>query len=711
MTPLNNRIPSRIRRLSELAYNLWWSWNPEARQLFKELDLALWRSTQHNPVEMLHDIEHEDLEKVARDSLFKSRYKKTMLAFDREMNNEQTWFRLQYPDQNGFLVAYFSAEFGLHSSLPIYSGGLGILSGDHAKEASDLGIPLVGVGFMYPQGYFRQRVPAHGWQEAVYQQLDMGRAPVTPVLDDDGQELKVSVGLGGRNVSARIWHVRVGRIPLYLLDTDVDENDPWDRELSARLYSGDVEHRIRQEIMLGIGGVRALRALDISPTVWHMNEGHSAFLVLECIRELVSEGLDFEEAADLVRRQTLFTTHTPVPAGHDAFPFHMVEQYFSEYWEELGLSRDQFLHLGRHEEEWGTSFNMTVLALKMSGQANGVSKLHGEVSREMWQSVWPDRSVEDVPITHVTNGIHVPTWIPSELRQLFRKYLGPNWVDYHDDPALWERMDDIPDSQLWERHQELKRKMIGYFQELTRRRWIDGTHDPTQVMTSGTFLDPEALTIGFARRFATYKRAMLIFRDVERLRKLALDIHRPVQFVFAGKSHPEDDPGKQLIQNIYNLAKNHRLGGRVAFIEDYDMHMARYLVQGVDVWLNTPRRPREASGTSGQKATLNGVPNLSVLDGWWVEGYNGANGWAFGDGDELDDFDAQDERDANELYALLEEEIIPLFYARDRDDIPRGWVAIMREAMKSNAPRFCTRRMLKEYAALYVRAWEAKTKV
>lgn len=707
MTPIDNRVPAKIGRLSELAYNLWWSWNPEARELFRHLDLPLWRTTQHNPVQMLQQIEPEELEAAANDSLFFSRYNQAILAFDREMSNGQTWFRQQYPQANGFLTAYFSAEFGLHNSLPIYSGGLGILSGDHAKEASDLGIPLVGVGFMYPQGYFRQRIPSHGWQEAVYEQLDMGSAPVMPVMNSDNREKHVSVQMGGRTVSARIWHVHVGRVPLYLLDTDVDENEPWDRELSARLYSGDIEHRIRQEIMLGIGGVRALRVLGVEPSVWHMNEGHSAFLILECIREMVSQGMSFEEARKVAAGRSLFTTHTPVPAGHDSFPFHMVEQYFSGFWDELGISRQDFLDLGRHEEEWGTSFNMTVLALRISGQANGVSKLHGEVSRSMWQSVWPDRAPQDIPITHVTNGIHVPTWTPTEMNHLWRKYLGPDWMSRHDDPALWERIDDVPGGELWELHQDLKRKMISNFQELARKRWVGGASDPTQVMTSGTFLQPEALTIGFARRFATYKRAMLIFRDVERLLNLALDIHRPIQFVFAGKAHPEDDPGKQLIQNIYNLAKNHRFGGRIAFIEDYDMHMARYMVQGVDIWLNTPRRPREASGTSGQKATLNGVPNLSALDGWWVEGYNGANGWAFGGGDVLGDDETQDARDAEALYQLLEDEIVPLYYARDRDNVPRGWVEIMREAIKSNAPRFSTRRMLKEYTALYIRASES----
>ena len=706
MTPLDYhvKVPKKISRLTELAYNLWWSWNPEARRLFKLLDYTLWRSTLHNPVQMLQEMTPEQLEAAANDSLFIRRYNKVLMSFDREMSDGHTWFKQEHSKTNNLLVAYFSAEFGLHSSLPIYSGGLGILSGDHIKEASDLGLPLVGIGFMYPQGYFRQRIPSHGWQEAVFEQLDMNRAPIVQITDDAGNSIRVCVRMADRDVFAQIWHVQVGRVPLYLLDTDVDENDPWDRELSARLYSGDSEHRIRQEIMLGIGGVRALRALGIEPTVWHMNEGHSAFLILECAREKVKAGATFDEAAASIRQHSLFTTHTPVPAGHDAFPFHMVEQYFAGYWDELGLTREQFLDLGRHDEEWGTSFNMTVLALNMAGQANGVSKLHGEISRDMWHSVWPDRAVEDVPITSVTNGVHVPTWVPVEYHTLFSKYLGPDWLQHHDKAVLWERVNEIPDSELWQIHVELKHKAMSYFRERARRRWVAGTNDPTQVMASGTLLDPDALTIGFARRFATYKRASLIFRDIDRLSEIISDEHRPVQIVFAGKAHPEDDPGKMLIQNIYNMAKHNQLGGRIAFIEDYGMHMSRYLVQGVDVWLNTPRRPREASGTSGQKAALNGVPNLSILDGWWVEGYNGANGWAIGSDVDYEDEVMQDDEDAKSLYSLLEEEIIPLYYQRDRDDVPRGWTALIRESIRSNAPRFSARRMLKEYTELYLRA-------
>ncbi|MEM7336778.1 MAG: alpha-glucan family phosphorylase [Chloroflexota bacterium] len=703
MTPLDSKLPEKINRLGELAYNLWWSWSPQARVLFRNLDLPLWRQTLHNPVQMLQEIEPRKLETAVQDGEFMRRYNKVMLLFDEQMKRENSWFHKTYPELTDKTIAYFSFEFGLHSSLPIYSGGLGILSGDHAKEASDLGLPFVGVGFMYPQGYFRQRIPSHGWQEAVYQQLDMGRAPVLPVLNEDGSELRVSVNLDNRQVQVKVWHVQVGRNPLYLLDTDVDENEPWDRELSARLYSGDSETRIRQEIMLGIGGVRVLRALNINPSAWHMNEGHSAFLTLELVREYVEKGLDFHSAKDAVIKQAIFTTHTPVPAGHDAFNYHIVDKYFSGFWDKLGISREEFLSLAAHQEPWGMAFNMTVLALKLSGQANGVSKLHGQVSRNMWQVVWPEHAETDIPIRSITNGIHIPTWVAGEMHYIFDKYLGPGWRENRDDPTLWQRIAEVPDDELWNVHLVLKRKLMGYLREKVRSRWVQGSNDPTQVLTSGTLLDPEALTIGFARRFATYKRATLIFRDLERLRSILLDIHRPVQIIFAGKAHPADDPGKSLIQHIYNLAKHNNLGGRIAFVEDYDMHTSRYLKQGVDIWLNTPRRPREASGTSGMKTSLNGIPNFSVLDGWWVEGYNGANGWRIGDETELDNENAQDDFDANALYQTLEDEIVPLYYNRDRDKVPRGWVSIMRETIMFNSPAFSMHRMVKEYTtAMYV---------
>jgi len=709
MSNFENKIPEKIGRLPELAYNLWWSWTPEARNLFKRLDYILWRRTQHNPVQMLQEMSAEQLRTAAEDAAFIRQYNKVMMLYDQKIRSNHTWFRTEFPEIINKSIAYFSFEFGLHSSVPIYSGGLGILSGDHAKEASDLGLPFVGVGFLYPQGYFRQRIPGHGWQEAVYQQLDVDKTPISPVYLSEEQELLIKVHLGDRDVFARIWHIQVGRISLYLLDTDVDENDPWDRELSARLYSGDSETRIRQEILLGVGGVRVLRALNINPTVWHMNEGHSAFLLLELIREKVAEGMTFEEAAAVVRQHSIFTTHTPVPAGHDAFTFQVVEHYFNGFWEELGLSRDDFLALGKNQESWGVAFNMTVMALNLAGQANGVSQLHGEVSRKMWQNVWPDKAVDDVPITAITNGVHISTWLSSELHSLYSKYIGPDWVANEDNPKIWERLNEIPDADFWDAHLDLKRKLISFLRERARRRWIEGISDPSQILTGGMLLDPDALTIGFARRFATYKRADLIFRDMERLQTMLLDVHRPVQIIFAGKAHPADDPGKSLIQQIYNLARNSNLGGRVAFVEDYDMHVARYLTQGVDVWLNTPRRPREASGTSGMKAAVNGVINCSILDGWWVEGYNGANGWAIGEAKAYDNAQQQDEEDALSLYQLLEEEIIPLFYKRDRDNVPRGWVEVMRESVRSNAPNFGTRRMVKEYTTeLYIPAMNLK---
>ncbi len=705
MTPLDNKLPEKISRLGELAYNLWWSWTPDARRLWRRLDYPLWRQTRHNPVAMLQEISKQRLEEMSQDVAFIRRYNKVMLAYDAMIASKQSWFHQTYADQKDKTIAYFSFEFGLHSSLPIYSGGLGILSGDHIKESSDLGLPFVGIGFMYPQGYFRQRIPSHGWQESYYHQLDINSAPIVPVLDHNDKEIKISVNISGRPVYAKLWLVRVGRNPLYLMDTDVDENEPWDRDLSARLYSGDSETRIRQEMMLGIGGVRALRKLGISPSVWHMNEGHSAFLILECIRELVEQGKSFDEAAQIVKTHTVFTTHTPVPAGHDAFSYQLMEKYFAGFWDRIEIDRERFLNLGGYPEPWGQAFNMTVLALRMSGLSNAVSELHGEVSRRMWQSVWPDQPLNEIPISSITNGIHIPTWISSELTDEFNKHLPDNWREERDAPQIWASLADMSDQDLWETHQYLKGKLMRNLKDRVRVNWVDGRADPTQILTSGTLLDTMTLTIGFARRFATYKRATLIFRDLERLQKMLLDSHRPVQIIFAGKAHPADEPGKALIQHIYNLAKHNRLGGRVAFVEDYDMNLARYLTQGVDIWLNTPRRPREASGTSGMKAALNGVPNFSISDGWWAEGYNGANGWVIGSNRDLGNEEEQDAFDANSLYQTLEDEIIPLYYSRDRDGIPRGWVEMMRETIRSNAPQFSMHRMVKEYTTeLYLKA-------
>jgi starch phosphorylase len=510
--------------------------------------------------------------------------------------------------------------------------------------------------------------------------------------------------MGNRRVIAVVWKVLVGRIPLFLIDTDVPENSPEDRALSARLYGGDQEMRLCQEILLGIGGVRMLRSLGISPSVWHANEGHSAFLTLERVRELVQKGSSHAEACEFVRQSTVFTTHTPVPAGHDVFPHHLMDRYFAGYWEQLGLSRDEFLRLGDTPESQGHGFNMTALVMRLSAHVNGVSREHGRVTREMWQHFWPGLPTDQIPIRSVTNGIHAPTWISPELHHLYSKSLSPTWTHTCDDPAMWQRVMDVPDHELWAVRQTMKRKLMGFIRDRARAGWMHGHLQPSQVLTRGTLLDPEALTIGFARRFATYKRATLLFRDLERLKTLLQDRWRPVQLIFAGKAHPADEPGRYFIHEVLNFCHDHKLGGRVAFLENYEMHMAKYLVQGVDIWLNTPRFPMEASGTSGMKAALNGVLNLSVLDGWWVEGYNGANGWGIQPLSEQADAQAQDHHDVEQLYRVLEQEVVPLFYQRDRDGIPRGWLQMVKECIRTIAPQFCTTRMLKDYVGLMYRA-------
>lgn len=699
-------LPKRISRLSELAYNLWWTWHPEAQKLFERIDSVGWEQSYHNAVRFLQRVERKALNAVARDMRFTGAYDRVMAQFDDYMSPRETWFSQTYPDLINKTIAYFSMEFALHESLPIYAGGLGVLSGDHCKSASDLGLPFVGMGFLYLQGYFRQRITEDGWQEADYERLDLSEEPLLPVKAAGGQDVMVEVTLPGRTVSARIWKVQVGRVPLYLMDTDIPQNAPGDRELTARLYESDPEKRIAQEIVLGIGGVRALRALGIQPTVWHMNEGHSAFLGLERARELVEAGRAFEPALRDIKATALFTTHTPVQAGHDAFPLWLIEKYFGDYWGQLGLDRDQFMNLARQDHSWEQSFSMSMLAFRVSGQHNGVSELHGDVSRKLWRFLWPDRPEEDVPIHAVTNGIHTLTWLSGRLKRLYEECLGPDWIEKIDDPATWDKVKDIPDEALWAIRKHLKRKLASFIRERARQRWMSNSIHPVQVVASGVLLDPAALTIGFARRFATYKRATLLLRDVERLRALVSMPDRPVQIVFAGKAHPADEPAKRYIQDLYRLVKQPEFGGRIVFVEDYDINVARYLVQGVDVWLNTPRRPQEASGTSGQKAAINGVLNCSVLDGWWREGYNGKNGWAIGDEEEeYPDENAQDEADSQSLYELLENDIIPLYYDRDDDYVPRRWLRKVKESIRSLAPTFSTWRMVKEYTAdMYVPA-------
>jgi len=687
-------VPASLVRLTELSQNLWWSWTLEARQLFESIDPTLWALTHHNPVKILADAKPERLAKLAEDPSYLRQYSAVLKLFDEYRANGHSWYSITHAPEAKNVIAYFSAEFGLHTSVPIYSGGLGILAGDHCKEASDLGVPLVGIGFMYPQGYFMQRITPEGWQEAHYVPFNREDCPITPALTPSGEPCRFHVDMGGRNVTAVVWKVLVGRVTLYLIDTDVPENTPENRALSARLYGGDQEMRLCQEILLGIGGVRLLRALGIEPTVWHANEGHSAFLTLERIRELVLKGSPHAEASELVRQSTVFTTHTPVPAGHDVFPHHLMDRYFAGYWEQIGLSRDEFLRLG---ESPGNGFNMTALIMRLSAHVNGVSREHGRVSREMWQHFWPGLPVEQVPIRSVTNGIHAPTWISPELNRLYSKSLNPAWAEHCDDPTMWQHVLDVPDQELWAVRQLMKRKLMGFIRERARNGWMHGHQEPSQVLSRGTLLDPEALTIGFARRFATYKRATLLFQDLERLKRLLQNTWRPVQLIFAGKAHPADEPGRYFIHEVLNFCHDHKLGGRVAFLEDYEMHMAKFLVQGVDIWLNTPRFPMEASGTSGMKAAINGALNFSVLDGWWREGYNGANGWGIQPLTGNTDVQAQDHHDAEQLYRMLEQEAVPLFYQRDLDGVPRGWLQMVKESIRTVAPQFCTKRMVKDY--------------
>src|SRR5688572_14354755 len=697
-------LPRRINRLGELSYNLWWAWNPTAQRLFNRIDNNLWERVNHNPIRFLRELERSALNAAAQEPLYLELYDRVFSDFDAYLDRQDTWFSTAHPKQQN-QIAYFSMEFGLHETLPIYSGGLGVLSGDHLKETSDIGLPLTGVGFMYAQGYFSQRISEDGWQEALNNMLDFRNLPALPVLDESGDRMTVEVEFPDRTVALGLWEIRVGRIPLYLLDSDLDLNTDSDKQLTARLYWSDLDRRVMQELLLGVGGVRALRALGYSPSVWHMNEGHAAFLILERARELVAGGNTFEEALEKTRGQNVFTTHTPVAAGNDEFPLWLIEKYIAALWPQLKLTRDQFFDVARHQMPQGEMFSMGILALRNSEGRNGVSELHGQVARKMWHFLWKNKSEDAVPITHVTNGVHVSNWMARRLINLFKDYLDKDWLDHLDEPELWSNIDDIPDDELWAVRQHLKRKLAAYMRERVRERWTIGGFHPVQVVSSGVLINPYALTIGFARRFATYKRASLVLSDVERLLNIINRPNMPVQIIFAGKAHPADEPGKQLIQQVYRQVKRAETGGRIVFLEDYDINLARYLVQGVDVWMNTPRRPLEASGTSGMKAALNGALNFSVLDGWWRESYNGNNGWAIGEDKEMESQNIQDAKDAESLYTTLEKEIIPLYYDRDERDIAHDWITWIKESLKTNVPQFSTRRMVKEYVErLYVKA-------
>jgi starch phosphorylase len=690
-------VPARLERLPELAYDLWWSWNRQAREVFRTLDYPLWRLTAHNPVLMLRLVAPERLDSAARSETFLALYDAALEGLERTRAALDTWWARHASDRATRAIAYFSAEFALHQSLPIYAGGLGVLAGDHCKEASDLGLPLIGIGFMYPQGYFHQKLSSEGWQEETYERLNWADAPIEPATGPDGKECVIAVPLGQRTVLVSVWRVRLGRTKLYLLDTDLPENAPWDRELSARLYGGDRETRAQQEIILGIGGVRALRALGSDPAVWHLNEGHAAFVVLQRIREFLEQGSTFDAALEEVRRTTVFTTHTPVPAGHDAFPFHLVETHLAGCWGGLGSYRDAFMALGEYDSGGGPMFNMTALAMRSAGHVNGVSALHGDVTRQMWLPIWRGADARE-QIATVTNGIHVSTWLSADASKLFERFLSDDWREHLDEPDFWSGVLEIPDEEIWGVRQALRSYLFTFIRERARQRWTLEQVSAGRVVAAGTLLDPAALTIGFARRFTSYKRPELIFLDPDRLAGILTAARRPVQIVFSGKAHPADDVGKHHLQRVYKRAVDPAFGGRIAFVDDYDMHVAHFLVQGCDVWLNTPRRPLEASGTSGMKASLNGTLHLSIADGWWPEGYNGSNGWLIEGKPASDDPAAIDAADAEALYTLLEQEVVPAFYDRDPQGIPRRWVRMVKEAMRTVGPRFCARRMVKEYA-------------
>jgi starch phosphorylase len=690
-------LPERINRLEALARDLWWSWTPPARHVFRQLDYALWRMTAHNPVRMLQLLTPEALERAISNPEWLANYDAAVARLDALQTSRSTWCHREHPELTDKRIAYFSAEFALHQSLPIYAGGLGVLAGDHCKEASDLGVPLIGVGFMYPQGYFHQSLTADGWQQEVYEKLNWTSAPVEPAITPDGKPCITAVPLGNRTVLVAVWRVRVGRVVLYLLDTDLEENAPWDRDLSARLYGGDRETRVQQEIILGVGGVRVLKAMDYTPAVYHLNEGHAAFVVLQRIRDLCEAGADFESALAEVRRSTVFTTHTPVAAGHDAFPFHLVEAHLAGAWGDLGGYREQFLALGHHDNGGGAMFNMTALAMRTSGAINGVSRRHGEVTKQMWQSIWPGRSMEKLPIRSITNGVHGSSWVSSEIGALLERHLGPNWLESHDDPAVIDRVMDIPDEELWAARQALRSFLFNFIRERARTRWTHEHVSAARIVAAATLFDHNTLTIGFARRFTSYKRPELIFTDADRLARILTAPGRAVQIVFAGKAHPADEVGKHHLQQIFRRALDPKFGGRIGFVDDYDLHVAHFLVQGCDVWMNNPRKPLEASGTSGMKAAINGTPHLSIGDGWWAEGFTGENGWLIEGRADSNDQGAQDWADAQAIYSLIEEQLVPTFYERDGHGIPRRWLQIVKQSIRTVLPGFSARRMVKDY--------------
>ena len=704
------QLPKSINRLDEIATNLWWSWNSEYLRLLKRMDRDLWENVEKNPIKFLKRITQEKLEKAANDGNFVKNYEKVLKNYEDYMHSKDTWFSKHYPENKDDLIAYYSAEYGLDETIPIYSGGLGILSGDHLKSASDLGIPLVGIGLLYKQGYFNQKIESYGIQRCEYNGLELDDMPIFPVKDEEGNDFIINVKYDKKTVYLKVWKINVGRVTLYLLDSDIDENVPEDREITLKLYGGNQEMRIRQEIVLGMAGTKLLKELGIKPTIYHMNEGHSAFLILELMKDIIEQKqVSFEIARDIVSSRTVFTTHTPVPAGNDIFPISLMEKYFKNFWPRLTIEREEFLKLGmKPTENLEPGFNMGIFALKIAGKKNGVSKLHGEVSRELFGDVWPNIAANESPITYVTNGIHTCSWVPQNLKELYNKYLTspttPYWQDKIHLDETWKRIKNIPNQDLWNAHLERKAKLIEHIKENTTNRLRRAGVSYEEIREITNSLSTNDLIIGFARRFATYKRATLIFNDLERITEILNDKECPVKLVFAGKAHPADKEGQDLITHIHEISMKPQFRGKIFLLENYNIAMSRYLISGVDVWLNNPRRPMEASGTSGQKASVNGVINFSVLDGWWAEGYDQTNGWIIGTDAEYSSYTEQDIADSASIYKTLETKIIPMYFNKNgKNSYSEQWMETMKQSIITTGGKYSTARMLVDYTEqLYI---------
>lgn len=695
------KLPEELKPLEEMAYNLWFAWNSPATAIYKKINEKVWEESEHNPLAVISALTQEDCQKLIDDAVFMSNLNDVYGSFE-QYKSLPRWFNKVHKNSSDMLVAYFSAEYGIHESVQLYSGGLGILSGDHCKSTSDMGIPLVAVGLLYRNGYFHQYMSSDGWQQERYPYNEFYMMPLVRATDKNGKDIVLEMKIGDRDVKIRVWKLKVGLMEIILLDTDVPENHPDDRIITGKLYDGDSNMRIRQEIVLGVAGCRALAACGLKPTVYHLNEGHPAFVSIERLKQLIEQGIDFRLATEIVRKSTLFTTHTPVPAGFDVFSIDQIKQYLSGIYEPVGINLNMLMSFGRKDRSNANEpFNMAVAGINLSTYRNGVSKLHGEVSREMFHSLWSQAILSQVPIGHVTNGVHLPTFMSSQMKEILSRYVSEDWASkpYHFE--VWERVNNIPDNVLFDMKRNQRERLVSFIRRTTKESIRKNGGSASELMAAEDILNPDALTIGFARRFATYKRGYLLFMDEERLKRLFSNPERPVQFIIAGKAHPKDNEGKEIIKKIIHIAKKPEFRRHIVFIEDYDIEVARYMTRGVDIWLNNPRRPMEASGTSGMKAAANGALNLSILDGWWDEGFNAKNGWAIGSGEEYPDNNYQDYVESMEIYNTLENDIIPVFYSKDRSGMPREWLKMVKENLRTVPSYFNTSRMLMDYANQY----------